>query len=185
MATKSPESAVASRDRVSIPKSAISGDRVTSIPASRSDQRLRAVHGPCSCSVLGSDRFRANPHAYEFYATLLADIDGIVYQTAKAAMERSVELIPELLSLRNVTLSADQIKKMSNDLLNSAMHSATISHTTALRYGLPIEYMEPRSESWDKLWRLHAHYVYNLGAHPIVNQVEGRRVSFRFGNRPI
>ncbi len=126
-------------------------------------------------------RTKANPQAFELYATLLADVDAIAYQTAKDAIARTAELIPEVLRLRQSPPCREQVEAITRNLQSSAMHSATIGHMRAEELGIPTEYMSPQSETWDLLWRLHAHYAYLLGPQPRNNLIEGRRVSLQFG----
>lgn len=129
-------------------------------------------------------RTKENPQAFELYASLLADIDAIIYQTAKAAIRRTEELVPELLQLQRNPPSSEAIDAIAQRLQSHALHSATIGHEQARQLGLPILYMSSQSESWDLLWRLHAHYVALIGAYPSDSVViEGRRVSFHFNVR--
>ncbi len=126
-------------------------------------------------------RTKENPHAFELYSALLADIDAVLYQTAKAAIGRTGELVPEVLRLRRPPPEDEMIKDITKNLQSSPMHSATIGHARASDLGLPAIYMRPQSTEWDMLWRLHAHSVYHLGPSPRSNLIEGRRVSFTFG----
>ena len=125
-------------------------------------------------------RTKDNPEAFELYAALLADIDAVIYQTAKAAIARIKELIPEVLRLRKQPPPEEEIKRIAENLQSSALHSATISHIQATESGLPIEYIPFQSEQWDMLWRLHTYYVVLLPSPPLGNIIEGRRVSFKF-----
>ncbi|MXX64981.1 MAG: hypothetical protein F4Z36_07935 [Acidimicrobiia bacterium] len=127
------------------------------------------------------NRTRRNPQAFELYASLLADVDSIAYQTAKDALARTEELIPEVLRLRTSPPNENQVRAITKALQSSAMHSATIRYTQAKELGIPTEYLPPHSEIWNLLWRLHAHYAYLLGPRPRNNLIEGRRVSLRFG----
>lgn len=111
----------------------------------------------------------------------MADVDAVAYQTAKDAIRRTGELVPEVLRLRRTPPDEDEIKAMTESLQNAAMHSATIGHSRARELGIPTEYLSPHSSTWDLLWRLHAHYALLLGPQPRENMIEGRRVSFRFG----
>ena len=127
------------------------------------------------------ERTRDNPQAFELYAALLADVDAVAYQTAKDAIARTRELVPEVLRLRHAPPTDEEVEAMTDNLQSSAMHSATIGHARAGELGVPAEYMSPHSPTWDLLWRLHAHYAFLLGPQPRENMIEGRRVSFRFG----
>ena len=123
---------------------------------------------------------RQFPQAYVLYSALLGDIDGVAYQTAKAAIERTDELIPEVLRLRSSPPDDEAILELTKSLQRPALHSATFGHDEADRLNLPTEYVDPKSEEWDELWRLHTQYVHLLGWRYEEIMIEGRRVSFRF-----
>ncbi|MCY3952066.1 MAG: hypothetical protein OXG55_00985 [bacterium] len=130
------------------------------------------------------ERSKENPQAFELYASLLADIDAVIYQTAKAAIRRTEELVPELLRLRLLPPDTEEINTIAKELQSHALHSATIGHQQAKELGLPILYMPGQSDEWDMLWRLHTRYVALLGAYPNESvSIEGRRVSFQFNVR--
>lgn len=130
------------------------------------------------------ERTRRNPQAFELYASLLADVDAIIYQTAKAAIQRTEELVPELLQLQQSPPSSNTITAITQQLQSHALHSATIGHQQASQLGLPVLYMSPQSDSWDLLWRLHAHYVALHGPYSSDSvAIEGRKVSFHFNVR--
>ena len=122
-------------------------------------------------------RVKENPHFLELYAYFMADVDAVIYQTARSAIERTKEFVPEMLALRQKPLPPEAVEKIVDSLHNQPpMHSATIGYTKAEELGLPIEYLDSRSEQWDQLWRLHTDYV---AQHPLhTNVIEGRRVSF-------
>ena len=129
-------------------------------------------------------RVKNNPQAFELYVSLLADIDALVYQNAKDAIERTAELVPELLELRLHTHSSEEIQEISDalgeNLQSQAMHSATIGHAKAAELGLPAKYLSPLSEEWNRLWRLHTHYVAKYVSPLNNNIIEGHRVSYSF-----
>lgn len=130
------------------------------------------------------ERSRTNPQAFELYASLLADVDAVIYQTAKAAIRRTEELVPELLRLRQTPPTAGEIDRIATELQSHALHSATIGHRQATELGLPVLHMTGQSDEWDTLWRLHTRYVALLGAYPSESvSIEGRRVSFQFNVR--
>jgi hypothetical protein len=122
-------------------------------------------------------RTRENPQAYELYAALLGDVDAIVYQFAKAAIGRTAELVPEVMRLRHPPPDENHVREITESLQGQAMHSAVIGHSRAGELGLPAHYLEPQSEQWDMLWRLHTMYVVLRGASSSGNVIEGRRVS--------
>ena len=129
-------------------------------------------------------RTKEDPQAFELYVSLLADIDAVIYQTAKAAIRRTEELVPELLRLQQNPPAAETINDIAQQLQSHAMHSATIGHQHATELGLPVLYMSSQSDEWDMLWRLHARYVALLGAYSSDSvAIEGRKVSFHFNVR--
>lgn len=126
------------------------------------------------------EKSREYPQAYVLYSALLGDIDGVAYQTAKAAINRTDELIPEVLRLRLNPPSDAAVAELTRSLQGPALHSATFGHEEANRFNLPTEYVDPKSPEWEALWRLHALYVHLLGWRFEEIMIEGRRVSFRF-----
>jgi len=126
------------------------------------------------------NRTKDNPQAYLLYSALLGDVDGIAYQTAKAAIKRTGELIPEVLKLRVKPPNKQAVQKLIKSLQKPALHSATFGLAEAAQAGLPVEHMDPKSPEWDALWRLHASYVCRMGWNYQKVLVEGRRVSFSF-----
>ena len=126
-------------------------------------------------------RIQDNPQSFELYASLLADIDMVVYQSAVAAIRRISELVPEVLKLRQTPPSQEDTTKIVEQLQSPAHHSATISYSQAEHIGLPVSYLSSRSEEWDMLWRLHTRYVAIQDSHSSDTVfIEGRRVSFNF-----
>ncbi|MCY4176219.1 MAG: ATP-dependent Clp protease proteolytic subunit [Acidimicrobiaceae bacterium] len=121
-----------------------------------------------------------NPVAFELYAALLADVDAVIYQIAKAAIRRTRELVPEVLSLRQTPPSAEETDRIAEALQSHAMHSATIGYDQAKSLEIPAAYLSPQSPEWNALWRLHTFYVVLLGLRFVETLIEGRRVSFRF-----
>ena len=125
-------------------------------------------------------RVQNNPQAYELYSSLLGDVDGVAYQTAKAAIERTDELVPEVLKLRKDPPSEEETDELVKNLQRPALHSATFGHDKVKKLQLPAEHADSRCEDWDVLWRLHTHYVQLLGWRYEQTAIEGRRVSFLF-----
>ncbi len=126
-------------------------------------------------------RANQNPQVFEYYVALLGEIDALLYQSAVSATRRTQELVPQLVSLRQVAPSADIVDNLTKELQSHAEHSATIGYNRAREIGLEVEYLPPNSQQWSMLWRLHAHYMALSGAYSGVGvTVEGRRVSFHF-----
>ena len=114
----------------------------------------------------------------DLLGALIADIDLVTIQNAKGAVKRTGELVPELIKLRQTPPCEDKIKQVCEKLQGPASHAAAIGHDQASELGLPITYVEPSSEVWDKLWRLHAQYVVLGPSPPRIPMVEGHRVSY-------
>lgn len=125
-------------------------------------------------------RVKDNPQLLELYAYFLGDIDAVIYQKAQSAIERTREVVPEILALRQNPFPPEAVQTIVESLHNQPMHSATIGYTKAKELGLPVEYMDSRSEQWPQLWRLHTDYVAKHGQPFHTNVIEGRRVSFTF-----
>lgn len=130
-------------------------------------------------------RLNENPQLSEFYTSFLMDIDAVIYQQAHSAIERSKEFGPEVLRLRRQPPSAKESQTILDNLQNQTMHSATIGYFKASQLGIPVEYLEPQSELWDSLWRIHTLYVATYGPSFYTNVIEGHRVSFAFNFREI
>lgn len=129
-------------------------------------------------------KVKENPQLLDLYTSFLGEIDAVIYQTALSAIERTEEVVPEILELRKNPLSSKEVKTLVKSLQNQSMHSATIGHTKAEALGLPVEYVESQSEQWDQLWRLHTDYVAMPGPSLRDNIIEGRRVSFILKESP-
>lgn len=95
----------------------------------------------------------------ELLGVLIADIDFVTIQKARDAEQRTSELVPELIKLRQTSPAEEKIEQICEKLQDPASHAAAIGHDQAFKLGLPITFMEPSSEEWDKIWRLHAQYV--------------------------
>ena len=121
----------------------------------------------------------ANNELFELLLSLLADIDATVIQNARDAVKRTAELGPELIRLRKYPPPKKAINRTIKKLQDPASHSAAIGYDRATIMGIPTEYIDPKSNEWDVLWRLHTKYVTQYG--PSIgpnNIIEGHRVSY-------
>ena len=125
------------------------------------------------------ERSEKSPQLFEIHMAMLADIDAVIYQIAKAAMDRTRELIPEFLGISSRSLSVKRIEEIVNNLQGPSLHSAVIGHARATELGLPATYLQANDPVWDAIWRLHTHYTV-LQDWSRSNVIEGRRVSFHF-----
>ena len=120
---------------------------------------------------------QANPSALRFAIAMLGEINAILYQTAKNAMARTKPLATGVLKLRSDPPSDGQIKEIVKALQKHSVHSATIHHQEASDIGLPVKYVDPFSEKWTRVWRLHTRYVADYKTPRDVLVIEGRRLS--------
>lgn len=122
------------------------------------------------------EKISKNPDAYPLYAAMLGDIDALTYQHAKDAVKRTQELVDDFLECRTAPPSSDEATRLVASLTGPAAHSAVVGHESAAEMGLPVVYMDPRSEEWDVLWRLYVKY-HLLAQRPGTRVIEARRVS--------
>ena len=120
---------------------------------------------------------QANDYALRFAITMLGEIDAILYQTAKNAMDRTEPLVTGVFKLRSNPPSDEQIQEIVEALQEYSIHSATIHHQEAYDIGLPVEYVDPFSKQWAQFWRLHTRYVADYRIPKDVLVIEGHRLS--------
>ncbi len=132
-------------------------------------------------------RIAAVPDSYPMYAGLLSDINMLMVEQARAAMDRSYTLIDEALSCSG--LDAEQrtsiAAKVKGPLIDEAKsHGATVGPDHARDMGLPVTTVDPNSESWQLIWALWTRY-FNLGAWPAdqVGVYESAQASQILGSR--
>ena len=126
-----------------------------------------------------NEKVLANNELFELLLSLLADIDATIIQKAQDAVKRTAELVPELIQLRQNPPSDQAIQETIKKLQDPASHSAAINYDRATTMGIPTEYIEPKADEWDVLWRLHTKYVTKYG--PSIgpnNIIEGHSVSY-------
>ena len=117
-----------------------------------------------------------NPDTYALHASLLADVNALMVQQARSAMDRTGDLVREALGShpdrdpKEVTKIAKAIKKTLIDLPMN--HGAVFGASDAHRVALPVIEANPDSDQWRLIWQLWTKY-FALG-HPIY---EGRRAS--------
>ncbi len=123
---------------------------------------------------------KKKPEAVMWFANMLGDIDAIIYQRAKASLDRAKELAPDMLSMRRGSL-----RKRKSDIVKALhgapVHAAVIGHQKAHKIGLPVEYVEPSSPDWELFWRLYTQYQVRTNGNHLMNVVEGGRISLIWG----
>lgn len=129
------------------------------------------------------NRVRQAPDTFPLFANLLADVNMIMVQQARSAIDRSRALVEEALSCRTANQTNDEVRALAEQLEGpligeSKSHSAVISAGYAQRLGLPVETVDLLSDQWRLLWNLWTRY-YTLGCWPAGQTAvyEGERAS--------
>jgi hypothetical protein len=118
----------------------------------------------------------AQPDTFPLHASLLADVNALMVQSARSALERTGDLLREALeshpgrSAADVTALQAQLRGPLID--DPRSHSAPFGVTSAAACGLPVEHCDPASRRWSMIWRLYAKYLMVRG--PVY---EGRSAS--------
>lgn len=116
------------------------------------------------------------PETYALHAALLAEVTALMVQQARAALDRTGDLLTEALRC-NPDRSADEVDELAKALTTPLIdapksHGAIFGYAEASEAGLPVRLADPRSTQWQIVWRLWAKY-FALGA----KVYEGRRAS--------
>lgn len=127
-------------------------------------------------------RIRANPDTYPLFAGLLADVNMLMVEQARSALDRTDALVREaLVSQGNRT--AEELESLAQTLRaplidDPTSHSAVIPVTAAQKFGLPAVAAGPPSEDWAVVWSLWCRY-FTMGCFPAgpVAVYESRRAS--------
>lgn len=128
------------------------------------------------------ERIKASPDTYPLFAGLLADVNMLMVQQARSALERTDALVREALSSQGARTD-EQVEDLAQALHaplldDPASHSAVIPVTAAQKFGLPAVAADPASETWALVWSLWCRY-FTMGCFPAdeVAVYEGRRAS--------
>lgn len=126
-------------------------------------------------------RIKEAPDTFPLFASLLSDVNLLMVQQARSAINRSGALVREALGCagrreEDVPKLADALAKPLIE--EPASHSAVISAEDAKAVGLPVTVADPRSPEWVYIWNLWTRY-FTLGCFPRgpVAIYEGRRAS--------
>lgn len=127
-------------------------------------------------------RVNDNPNSFPLFSSLLSDVNMLMVEQARSALNRSESLMREALSSLPGR-SAEGTDKLACLLKaplidDPSSHSAVISADDAIGFGLPVEKADTSSEEWRILWALWTHY-YALGCFPAgrTSVYEGLRAS--------
>lgn len=121
-------------------------------------------------------RVREAPETYPIYASLLGDLNALMFQQAQSALKRTSDQLGEALR-SNPDRSDNEVNALKDKLVEPLIerpktHSALFSAEDAKKAGLPVAGMDVTGEQWQMIWRLWTKY-YVIGP-PIY---EGERVS--------
>lgn len=127
-------------------------------------------------------RVNENPNSFPLFSSLLSDVNMLMVEQARSALNRSESLMREALSSLP-RRDRDETDKLARSLKaplidEPASHSAVISADDAIGFGLPVEKADTEGEEWHILWSLWTHY-YALGCFPagMTSVYEGLRAS--------
>lgn len=131
------------------------------------------------------ERVAAKPDTFPLYSGLLADVNMLMIEQARAAMDRSYTLIEEALMCAGLDdrQRAEIAQKLKGPLVDEAKtHGATVGPDAARAIGLPVTTIDPDSEQWQLIWALWTRY-FTLGAWPAGSKsvYEGELASQVFG----
>ncbi len=130
-------------------------------------------------------RVKESPDTYPLFAGLLSDVNMLMVEQARSALDRTEALVREALSCCQ-SRSQRQVEKLTEALKAPLIdepksHSAVIDAQAAKKFGLPAESFDPASEDWRRVWELWTRY-FTIGCWPggITAVYEGRRASHIF-----
>lgn len=122
---------------------------------------------------------QARPETYPVHAALLADIDALLVQAARSALERTEDMVLEAL-LSNPDRSKEEAedlrRKLRVPLIEAPRsHAAVFGADDAAAAGLPVTKAVPTDVQWQMIWRLWTKYVV-LGADAIYEGVVASQI---------
>lgn len=127
-------------------------------------------------------RVTQNPDSYTLFASLLADVNMLMVEQARSALDRSSSLMVEALKSQGAR-SAVEVRALTENLQAPLIdvpssHSAVISADDATNLGLPVVKADITSPEWRILWSLWTRY-FAMGCWPRgLNAIyEGQRAS--------
>lgn len=121
------------------------------------------------------------PDTAMLHISLLSDINALIIQQARAALEGTDELLSQALR-SNPDRSPEQVGKLVESLKGSLIthprtHSGLFDLNDAQTAGLPVIEADLQSEQWQMLWRLWAKYYAIIALDETIAFYEGRRAS--------
>lgn len=112
---------------------------------------------------------RSNPDTFRLFSSLLSDVNMLMVEQARSALERSGALVREALQA-NGRRSPQDVDNLAEQLHRPLIeeptsHSAVIPCDAAVSFGLPATPADPASETWRLIWALWTRY-FTLGCFP-------------------
>lgn len=127
-------------------------------------------------------RITSNPDTFPLFSSLLSDVNMLMVEQARSALDRSGALVREALQA-NGRRSPDEVETLAQQLHRPLIeeptsHSAVIPCDAAAAFGLPATSADPSSEPWRLIWALWTRY-FTLGCFPAgqVAVYEGEKAS--------
>ena len=109
------------------------------------------------------------PDTYPLHSGLLADVNALIVQQARSAIDRTADLVEEALRSnpdRKPATVEKLVEKLSAPLIHGPKsHEAIFGYPEAKKAGLPVERCDPTSEQWQRIWLLWTRY-YTLSPIP-------------------
>ena len=153
----------------------------------RYDENGRAVMAASAKEIVAAvdeaeKRVTMNPDSFPLFASLLSEVNMLMVEQARSALDRSEALMKEALKSQGGRTD-DEVKglaaKLQGPLIKApTMHSAVISADDALALGLPVIKADTTGAEWKVLWSLWTRY-FAMGCWPAnLNAIyEGERAS--------
>lgn len=109
------------------------------------------------------DAVTKSPDTFPLHASLLADVNALMVQSARTAILRSDDLLREALE-SHPERGADEVARLSSALHGPLIeqprsHAAPFGSAAVRAVGLPGLPCDPASRQWQTIWRLYAKYV--------------------------
>ena len=102
------------------------------------------------------------PDTYPIHAALLSDVNALMVQQARSALQRTTDLVEEALKSCTGRTDGDVAeleRRLREPLIQKpTSHAAVFGASDALAAGLPVITADPVSEQWQLIWRLWAKY---------------------------
>jgi hypothetical protein len=127
-------------------------------------------------------RVKESPETYTLFSGLLSDVNMLMVEQARNALDRTEALVREALGCCKTRSDADVkalTKALKAPLIDEpTSHTAVIAAQDARKFGLPAESFDPASPEWRRVWHLWTRY-FTLGCYPAGGTAvyEGQRAS--------